>query len=106
MVKASVHKALEDIAESCDNAENCDNEAAEIEGCAEDYAQMESADGKFCGADAAYDKLMSIYGKKVAKVRKANNAKNKAQFAWNMAAGKADESGVAGLVAKFNGVNQ
>lgn len=105
MVKASVHKALEDIAESCDNAENCDNEAAEIEGCAEDYAQMES-DGKFCGADVAYDKLMSIYGKKVAKSRKDNAAKSKAQFAWNMSAGKADEGGVAGLVAKFNGVNQ
>jgi hypothetical protein len=112
MVKASVHKALEDIAESCDNAENCgnaeycDNEAADIEANAEDYAQMESTDGKFCGADAAYDKLMSIYGKKVAKSRKANNAKSKAHFAWNMAAGKADEGGVASLVAKFNGVNQ
>ena len=105
MVKASVHKALEDIAESCDNAENCDNEAAEIEGCAEDYAQMES-DGKFCGDKAAYEKLMSVFGEKVAKARKANNAKNKAQFAWNMSAGKADEGGVASLVAKFNGVNQ
>jgi hypothetical protein len=106
MVKASVHKALEDIAESCDNAENCDNEAADIEANAEDYAQMESADGKFCGDKAAYEKLMSVFGKKVAKSRKANNAKSKAQFAWNMAAGKADEGGVASLVAKFNGVNQ
>ena len=105
MVKASVHKALEDIAESCDNAENCDNEAAEIEGCAEDYAQMES-DGKFCGDKAAYEKLMSVFGEKVAKSRKENAAKSRAQFAWNMSAGKADEGGVAGLVAKFNGVNQ
>lgn len=102
MVKASVHKALEDIAESCDNAENCDNEAAEIEGCAEDYAQMES-DGKFCGDKAAYEKLMSVFGEKVAKNRRNQG---KAQFAWNVSAGKADEVGVAGLVAKFNGVNQ
>lgn len=105
MVKASVHKALEDIAESCDNAENCDNEAADIEANAEDYAQMESG-GKFCGDKRAYKDLMSIFGEKVAEARKENAAKNKAQFAWNMAAGKADEGGVASLVAKFNGVNQ
>ena len=49
---------------------------------------------------------MSVFGEKVAKSRKENAAKSRAQFAWNMSAGKADEGGVAGLVAKFNGVNQ
>lgn len=102
MVKASVQKALADIAESCDNAENCDNEAAEIEGCAEDYAAMET-DGKFCGADAAYDKLMSVYGKKVAEARKADAARNRAQFAWNQVdADTAGGSGIDALVARYN----
>lgn len=101
-VKASVKKALADI-ESCGNAETCENEAAEIEACAEDYAQMES-DGKFCGDKAAYEKLMSVYGEKSLARRKADMARNQAQFAWNNPAGGGSDNdgGIAGMVAKFN----
>lgn len=113
LVKASVQRALSDIKEACNSAENgsdaecCDNEAAEIEANAEAYATME-ADGKFNGDQAAYEKLMSAFGAKAIANRKANAAKSKAQFAWNgqnHAGG--GEIGVAGLVAKFNsGANQ
>ena len=102
MVKASVKKALADIAVASDNAENCDNEAAELEANAEQYAEMET-NGKFCGDTAAYDYLMSAYGKKVASARA--QAKQ-TEFAWNRtnnnANGQADD-GIAGLLARING---
>lgn len=108
MVKASIQKALADISESCDNAENaenCDNEAAELEANAEQYAAME-ADGKFCGDTAAYDYLMSAYGKKVAKARKLAKAKSAAQYAWSKNDNNSDgtnDDGIAGLLSRING---
>ena len=108
MVKASIQKALADISESCDNAEdaeNCDNEAAELEANAEQYAQMET-DGKFCGDTAAYDYLMSAYGKKVAASRKEAKAKAQAQYAWGRNDNNSDgnnDDGIAGLLSRING---
>lgn len=108
MVKESIQKALADISEACDNAdsaENCDNEAADMEANAEQYASME-ANGKFCGHTAAYDELMSAYGKKVTASRKEAKAKTMAQFAWNRTDKDADaqnDDGIAGLLSRING---
>lgn len=104
LVKASVKKALAEISESCDNADTCDNEAAEIIENAEDYAQMESADGKFCGDTAAYEKVMSIFGGKTLSQMKKNKANMQASFAWNNESnfGGHNDGGIAGMVAKFN----
>ena len=103
LVKASVQKALADIAEGCDNAENCDNEAAAVEACAEDFAAMEDG-GKFCGDKAAYDKVMSAYGMKVAQKRKDDKAKAKSVFAWdNGGRENANDDGIAGMLARING---
>lgn len=105
MVKASIQKALADISEFCDNSENCDEEATALEANAEQYAVME-ADGKFCGDAAAYDYLMSAYGKKVAAARKEAKANSKAQYAWgrndNNSEG-ANDDGIAGLLSRING---
>lgn len=111
MVNASVQKALAEIEEACDNAENCgnaencDNEANEVQANAEAYAAMEK-DGKFCGDTAAYDYLMSAYGKKVSAARKQAKASKQAKFAWSRtdadAEGQADD-GIAGLLARING---
>lgn len=63
------------------------------------------ADGKFCGDQFVYDKLMSEFGKKVTESRKQNAERHKAQFAWNnQSVGNGNEGGVAGLLAKFNGM--
>lgn len=108
MVKASIQKALADISESCDNAEcaeNCDNEAAEMEANAEQYAEMET-DGKFCGDKSAYKDLMSVYGEKVAKARKMAKAQSAAQYAWSRNDNNSDgqnDDGIAGLLSRING---
>lgn len=110
LVKASIQKALADIAEGCnsaecgDSAENCDNEAAAVEACAEDYAAMEDG-GKFCGDKAAYDKIMSAYGTKVAQKRKEDKARSKSVFAWDKNGGreKAADDGIADMLARING---
>lgn len=105
MVKASVHKALEDIAESGDSAEYCNNEAADIEANAEAYSQMENAEGKFCGDQRAYDDLMTAYGKKVMNQRKELKRKTQAQYAWENEPkdNGEDGNGIAGLLAYVNG---
>lgn len=104
MVKASVQKALADICESCDNAETCDNEANAIMENAEDYAAMEDG-GKFCGADKAYEKLMSVFAEKVVKARKTAAENKKSRFAWdsfrNGGAGGGSD-GLSGLIARLN----
>ena len=105
-VKESVRKALAEIEEACDNeaAECCKNEAEVVEAAAEDYAQMET-DGKFCGADRAYEAIMCAHGKASVKRSKADKEKSKAHYAWNDA-DKGDNGSddvIAGLLSRING---
>lgn len=102
-VNAAIDRAQDEIEESCDNAGTCEEEAAECRANAEVYAAMEK-DGTFCGHDAAYDYMMSAYGKKVAASQKAEKTKRMSHFAWEDAgSGSGQEDGISGLLSRING---
>ena len=94
-VKEAVQATLAELADAAEgDDESMEDEGAEAEKNAEEYAAMEK-DGAFCGDKQARADLMAAFSeKRVEKMKKAAAAKKNA-FAWENL-GRGDEGGDAG----------
>ena len=108
-VKDVLTRTLEEIRENTDaDVSELAEKVKELSEKAENYAQLEDSEGKFCGADQAKKDLLALHGELCIKKAKAQKLAEKNTYIWDhlrrsSAGSGEDDGGIAGLLAR-NGI--